>query len=285
MTSAEVLQQAEEIYRILVERHLASEPQTALYSLLAIPVGLLVFILLTWRYPGHLRSLWDRVWFFFQPYPPPWFVEVIDVYGVHHSFDLDLLPGRRYWVIRVRGREYRVLGDPRRFAVPVGLIDMKSSRPGVPSPFGYVSRLLLAWMIVLVLAATGWAYTAYQSMEAYRIPPTWIDVFTSIVFAVVVIWFVLSILRFGGESGMALWLVELPGSGLVVPAMPGPDRVAEWRNLLAESLGEAKCELGEKCRRLLEALRDKAPENAAEIVLAKAVDAEHWRKRYAALEG
>lgn len=280
----DLLRSVQEVYMLLVERHLHREPSIALYSLFSVPVGLLVFIALTWRYPGHLRTLRSIVAFFFSPKPPEWFIEVVDIYGHWHAYKLDVIPGKKYWILKLEGKEYRILGDPRRFAVPVPLLDMKSMRPGVPSPFGYLSRLLTAWLFAIALAAYGWSYTAYVSLFTYHIPPTWIDVLTTVEFAMLLIWLLVMLTRITGSTGMGLWLVELPASGLLIPAMPAPDHLVEWRELLAASLGSEECKINDMCQKVLNSLENIAPEKAAEIIMSMAEDAINWRYRYSALE-
>ena len=85
-------------------------------------------------------------------------------------------------------------------------------------------------------------------------------------------------------AGQALWLVQLVPSNIVIPAVPSINMLAEWKELLARSAGEAglsreEIEVVEELARQL-----KVDKRAAQAILAKAIDAERWRYKYAELE-
>ena len=265
--------------RWLLEQHFSREPQYLLYSLLSIPLGLLVFLALAWGRRAHLRSMFDAVRFFFAPFAPRLFVVVMDVYGWRVGYDDQVrVEGvKGAYLLRLGPRIYRCPEDPLSYAEPVSLLDMKAP-PGLPSPFGLVPRLVLAWIAALILSAYAFSQTAYLTLAAFRAPPTWVDVATTIVFAFSLTWYIRVVLDAVSATGLMLYAVEAPPSGPLIPIATRPEKLVEWVRLVSRSI-ECGCEKLEKMAERLGL--DRA---SLETLLAKAVDAEHWQRRVAALE-
>ena len=282
--SPELLEQARELLQWLIQHHIEAEQQYVWYILLSIPIGILFFLVLTRReQAAHLQTLWDKLRFFFSPFAPESFVIVLDSYGWHVGYDVEVIPGKKYNVIRFAGKEYRMLDDPRRWAEPLSLLDMKAP-PGIPSPFGLVARLVVSWMLALIFATYAFSQTAYISYFAYHINPTWIDVLSVVWFGVVLAWFIRNVLELHRSTGMGIELWVIPPTNIVIPATPGPQTLKEWKDLLLRSLRSTeaeKCEAIEKLAKKLEGVED---EEAAAQIIAMARDAIIWRQRYAELE-
>ena len=284
MPSPELIQQARELLQLLIRYHIQSEQQYIWYILLSVPVGMLFFLVLTYReQAAHLSSIWDKLRFFFSPYAPESFLVVLDSYGWHVGYHVQLIPGKRYYIIRFKGKEYRVLDDPLKWAVPSSLLDMKGPS-GVPSPFGLVARLIVAWMIVLIASTYAFTQTAYISFFAYGIEPTWIDVLSVAWFTAILAWFLRNTLELHRSTGLVLELWTIPPTNIALPAATGPRSLREWKELLARSIDKAATEKGEACKKLAEKLEGIEDEEAAAQLVAMARDAEIWRMRYAELE-
>ncbi len=272
-----------ELLARLWEEHVAREPQFLLYTLLAIPIALLVFTALTLGRRAHLRGLADLIRFFFAPFAPRLFVVVMDAYGWRVGYDEEVsVEGvRGAYLLRIGpgSRVYRCLEDPLAYAEPVSLLDMKAP-PGLPSPFGLVPRLIVAWIVAVMLSAIAFSQTAYITLVAFHAPPTWVDVATTLGFILTLAWYVRVVLDAVAATGLMLYAVEAPPAGPLIPIASRPEKLVEWIRLLRESV-----EKSDACKRLEELAKRYGLDKASlETLLAKAVDAEHWRRRVAALE-
>lgn len=282
--SPELLEQARELLQWLIQHHIQAEQQYIWYILLSIPIGILFFLVLTRReQAAHLSSIWDKLRFFFSPFAPESFLVVLDSYGWHVGYDTQVIPGKKYYIIRFRGKEYRMLDDPWKWAIPSSLLDMKGP-PGIPSPFGLVARLIVAWMLALIFATYAFSQTAYISYFAYHIPPTWIDVLSVVWFGMVLAWFLRNVLELHRSTGLVLELWVIPPTNIVIPVTAGTRTLKEWKELLLRSAASTEAEKCEACKKLAEKLEGIEDEEAAAQLIAMARDAEIWRMRYAELE-
>ena len=284
---ADILQQAEEIYNILLELHFEREKDWMFIAIAALPIGFTVYMILIYRYRAHLKSLFDMFWFFVSPRPPDMFIVLLDVHGLNIDYRAEIYPGSESFVLRAKGKEYIVLDDPMKYATPASVWDMRGPPGSGPSPFSVGIRATIGWLFALLIAAAAWSQTAYITLFAFEASPTWIDVLTSMIFAITAIWAIRNLLELDRSTGLMLTLVQQPPGNIVVP-YPTPRSLVEWSRLLTTSTLKTLNEFSETCEKAIEVLKrdigKDVDEWSAAAIIARATDSVNFREKLAYLE-
>lgn len=278
---------AQQLYQLLWERHVSGEWPWLILALLSPLIGLLFYIgvLRGRNWWGHLQGLLDALYFYISPFAPRYMVIAGDVDGYHIDYDLKAFAGKDGWTVNVRGKEYLVPGDPRKFSRPTSLWGMKP--PEGSGPFHAAVALVIGWLISIAMAVTAMTQTAWITMVAFDQPPTTIDVVVLLVLVGTVIWALRNIFQIEATTGLFLALTRVPPGNLAVPSDPSPENVSSWARLVFESLGR-KWDPAEEVRKAIDKLReylgDKIDDWSAATIIAEAKAAFTFREKLSYLE-
>ncbi|MCE4619006.1 MAG: hypothetical protein F7C37_06150 [Desulfurococcales archaeon] len=278
---------AQYLYQLLWQEHVSGEWVWLIVALAAPFLGL-VFYLSIMRardWWGHLRRIGEALYFFISPYAPRYMVLVGDLDGYHIDYGFRAYPGKEGWTVIVRGREYLVPGDPRKFARPTGIWGMKP--PVGSGPFHAGVALVVGWLVAIALSVAAMTQTAWITMVAFQQPPTTVDVIVLLMLVGTVVWGMRSILSLEASTGLVVTLTRVPPGNLAVPSDPAPENVPAWARLLFEALGK-KWNPVEEVEKVIGKLKEYMGEQldkwSAASILAEARAAFTFREKLSYLE-
>jgi len=134
--------------------------------LLSFPLSILFFMLLSRNIVAHLKSLREKLSFFFWPYPPERMLIVQELDGevnIYYDGDYEEIQSENKVLIKtIDGQQYITEIAPSEASINVSMFDAKA-------PSGYFSPFALAWRWA-VAAAIG-IYFIYYALVVSWLPP------------------------------------------------------------------------------------------------------------------
>lgn len=268
------------------------------------PAGLAFFLLLTRSWNAHLRSITDKLYFFFWPYPPEKMLVIQELDGevsIYYDDDFEEIQSENKTLIKtVDGQEYVTEIPPSESNIAVSMFDAKAPA-GYQSPFGVAWRWLVAASILI--------YFVYFALVTAWIPPIEIvdkvingvtlqvaqqaqlDPFEALVsttaFFSLLTWLLSNVMRMNDRTVMYAWYHAKginPPRISIIP-IPGVTNTALLEYL--EKLGRdievvVPEESAELVRKAMEEVKKKVGSRSlAAIILAKLAIAKTWRQALA----
>ena len=272
--------------------------------LLAIPVGVAFFMVLSRGWDAHLRSAKDKLAFFFWPFAPERMIVVQELDGdvhIYYDSDYEEVQGDDRTLIKtVDGQQYVTDVPPSESYVNVSMFDARG-------PSGYRSPFGLAWR--WVVAASVLIYFVYFALVAAWIPPLVMvekvvhgvrvvtaepapvdpveALLATTAFFTLLTWLLSNIARMTDRTVQYVWYHAVginPPHTLVVP-VPGVSNVGllQYLSMLGR---EVRIVVPEEARELVERAmqevgRKVGSKSLAAIILAKLAIAKTWRQALA----
>jgi len=166
--------------------------------ILAIPVGLCIFLLITQNIQAHLRSFKEKISFFFWPYPPLRMLIVRELDGAVRCFydsDFEEIHSKDMTYIKcIDGSTYVTKKPPSQTSINVSLFDARAPAK-TPSPFSHAWR----WCV----AAAFLVYFVYYALIDSWLSKEfiWQKAFVStICFVLAFVWMMTNVMRMNDEN-------------------------------------------------------------------------------------
>ena len=250
------------------------------FTLLAIPVGLLVMLSLSYAKKAHLKSVGDLLLFFFKPYPPTRMFTVIELDGtsrVYYDDEFSEIHSNNKNMIKTVHGDLYITEFPFTFSKSV--VSMYDAR----GPKNVISPMGLSWRWVLSSSFTFYFFYLAFIFEllAEQFNPGSFIVYTMIFFGYGM-WFFTNIVRLADNTIEYAWYFEYgitPPYRKIIP-VPGFSSINVIQFLSA--LEEIRIVVPETLKSFIDQLsKDIGGENMAAVIAAKLSIAEQWRKMLA----
>ena len=231
-------------------------------------VGILMFASMARNHRAHLKSIKDYISYFFWPFQPRRMLIVREVDGTVRIFyddEYEIIRSKNsYYVRTIYGEQYVMNVDPTKAAAVVSTYDARGPR-GHPSPMGVMTR----W----VIAAAFMVFLVYSAMISVWFPPPkevhgvlvpsevnpWEAFPVTIIFIIVITWFIMNITRFSDKTIEYTTYVALgiePPYEVLFPEL-SPDSKMSPAEILRAIGREVKNVVPESIKSIFEAAKEK----------------------------
>ena len=250
------------------------------FTVIAFPIGIVLFLLLSYHRKAHLRTIRDLFIFFLRPFPPLRMLSIIEIDGtprVYYDNEFAEINSSKRNVIKT------IYGDlyvtDFAFSNSKTVVSMYDAR----SPSGIASPMGLAWRWALSSSFTFYflylAFIFELLSDVFRPGPF---VYYTILFMGYGMWFITNIVRMADSTIEYAWYFEYsitPPFRRIVP-VPGHSSISVIQFLSA--LEEIRIVVPDSLRDFIKSLsRDIGGEDMAAIMAAKLSVAEQWRNMLA----
>ena len=271
---------------------------------LSVPVGLIIYLLITKNINVHLRTLSDKISFFFWPYGPGRMLIIRDnddKMHIYYDDDFEEISSEDRTLIRtIDGLQFVAKEPMEKSSIVVSLFEATA-----PTGYNFYSPFAVAWRWIVAISVT--IYLLYIALVVAWIPgiqvqevqigghiipiaiqrkiDPWEAMLTTTIFFVGLTWMLVNVQRMADKTilyGYYLAAGTNPPHTIIVPAPTTPNvplldfmhRVGRTiRLVVPETLINIINKLGEKV----------GSEELAAAILAKVSTAETWRKAFAKL--
>lgn len=189
---------------------------------LSIPIGMAFYFVLTKGITAHLKSLRDKLSFFFWPFTPSRMLVIQELDGevsIYYDYDFDEVQTENKTLVKtVDGMQYVTDTPPSQAAIPTSMFEARG-------PQNYYSPFAVAWR--WVVAASILIYILYIAVISAVIPPLvteevqiglstfevafrqpidpWEVLASTVVFFIALMWLIVNIQRMNDKTIMYSW--------------------------------------------------------------------------------
>ena len=271
---------------------------------LSLPVGMVVYILLTKNIRAHLRSWADRIAFFFWPFGPARMLVVQELDGdvnIYYDDEYEEVQSKDKVLVKtIDGQQYVTEVPPSQSSVAISMFDAKA-------PSGYFSPFGVAWRWI-VAASISW-YLFYYALIVSWIPPIelaevkigletlrvaiqmpldpWEAMLSTTIFFVGLTWLFVNVQRMNDRTIMYAWYHAKGINPPHISIVPSPTMSSIGLLDYLEKLGRdikivVPKDSAEIIKEALDQVKDKTgSKSLAAVILAKLALAKTWKQTIA----
>jgi len=246
--------------------------------ILSVPVGLAIFLLTTQNIQAHLKSVREKISFFFWPFPPIRMLIIRELDGAIRCFydnDFEEIHSKDMTYIKcVDGSMYVTKKPPSQSSINVSLFDARAPAK-TPSPFSYAWR----WCVAA-------AFTVY--FVYYALIDSWLGkpfmwqkaMISTIAFTVAIVWMIMGVFRMNDENIQYSIYHSIginPPHEVIVPSLEASNlRLIDYLELLGKKV---EIRVPSELKDLIQKLEDMVgSKNLASILLSRIHMLNTWRE-------